>query len=109
VGFTRKKFPNTTVVEFPTWRAAVEAVIRGDILATYRDELEVKKIVLSQPDTALTLQTIALTDTQDSIAVALPWDSSQLLAYVNQFLETGFVDYSVESLLQEYPIIAPAR
>ncbi len=108
VGFTQKKFPNATVVEFPTWAEAVEAVIRGDILATYRDEIEVKKIVLSQPNTALTLQTIAFTDTQDSIAVALPWDSPQLLAYVNQFLETNFVDYSAESLLQEYPTVTAA-
>ncbi len=108
VGFTQKKFPNATVVEFPTWAEAVEAVIRGNILATYRDEIEVKKIVLSQPNTALTLQTIAFTDTQDSIAVALPWDSPQLLAYVNQFLETNFVDYSAESLLQEYPTVTAA-
>ncbi|MEA5597361.1 ABC transporter substrate-binding protein [Rivularia sp. UHCC 0363] len=108
VGFTRKKFPNTTVVEFPTWADAVEAVIRGDILATYRDELEVKKAVLSQPDTALTLQTIALTDTQDAIAIALPWDSSQLLAYVNQFLEMT-ASYSAESLLQEYPMAASTQ
>lgn len=108
VDFTQKKFPNATVVEFPTWAEAVEAVIRGDILATYRDELEVKKVVLSQPDTALTLQTIALTDTQDAIAMALPWDSPHLLAYVNQFLETNFVDYSAESLLQEYPTVTAA-
>jgi polar amino acid transport system substrate-binding protein len=104
VGFTQKKFPNTTVVEFPSWTEAVEAVIRGEILATYRDELEVKKIVLSQPHTALTLQTIALTDTQDTIAIALPWDSQQLLAYVNQYLDMSAVDYTVESLLQEYPM-----
>ncbi len=106
VGFTQKKFPKTTIVEFPTWADAVEAVIRGDILATYRDELEVKKIVLSQPNTALTLQTIALTDTQDAIAMALPWDSPQLLAYVNQFLEMNAVDYSAESLLKAYPILS---
>jgi polar amino acid transport system substrate-binding protein len=104
VGFTQKKFPQATIVEFPTWDDAVKAVIRGDVLATYRDELEVKKIVLSQPNTALTLQTIALSDTQDAIAVALPWDSQQLLAYVNQYLDMTNINYTADSLLQEYPV-----
>jgi len=107
VGFTQKKFPKATIVEFSNWTDAIKAVIRGDILATYRDELEVKKIVLSQPHTALTLQTIALTDTQDSIAIALPWDSQQLLAYVNQYLDISAVGYTAESLLKEYPMVTP--
>jgi ABC-type amino acid transport substrate-binding protein len=104
VGFTRIKFPQAEVVEFPSWSDAIAAVIRGDVLATYRDELEVKKVVLSQPDTALTLQTIALTDTEDSIAIALPWDSQHLLAFVNQYLEISKINYSADSLLQAYPV-----
>lgn len=102
VGFTQKKFPQAEIVEFPTWSAAIDAVIRGDVLATYRDELEVKKIVLSKPDAALQFQTIALTDTEDSIAIALPWDSQHLLAFVNQSLETMQIHHTADSLLQAY-------
>lgn len=102
VGFTRKKFPNAEVVEFPTWSAVVDAVIRGEVLATYRDELEVKKIIVSKPDAALQFQTIALTDTQDALAIALPWDSQHLLAFVNQYLETTQVHQTADSLLKLY-------
>lgn len=102
VGFTHKKFPKAEVVEFPTWAAVVDAVIRGDVLATYRDELEVKKIILNKPDAALQFQTIALTDTQDAIAMALPWDSQHLLAFVNQYLETTQVHHTADSLLKQY-------
>ncbi len=103
VGFTQKRFPKAQVVEFPSWSAAVDAVMQGDVLATYRDELEVKKVVLSKPDVALQLQTIALTDTEDSIAIALPWDSQHLLAFVNQALDMMNINDTADSLLQAYP------
>ncbi|WP_179228655.1 substrate-binding periplasmic protein [Leptolyngbya ohadii] len=102
VGFTQKRFPRVQVVEFPSWSAAIDAVMRGEVLATYRDELEVKKVVFSKPDAALQLQTIALTDTEDSIAIALPWDSQHLLAFVNQVLDQMEIGDTADSLLQEY-------
>ncbi len=102
VGFLKQKFPQATIVEFPTWASIVDAVVRGDILAAYRDELEVKKVVRTKPDAALQLQTIALTDTQDSLAAVLPWDSTHLLAFVDQYLETMATQYTVDLLLDEY-------
>jgi polar amino acid transport system substrate-binding protein len=102
VGFLKQKFPQATIVEFPTWSAIVDAVVQGDILAAYRDELEVKKVVRTKPDAALQLQTIALTDTQDSLAVVLPWNSTHLLAFVDQYLETMAAQYTVDLLLDEY-------
>jgi len=102
VGFTQQKFPKATIVEYASWSAVMDAVIRGDILAAYRDELEVKKIVLGKPDAALQLQTIALTDTQDAIAIALPWDSGQLLAFTEQYLDMMQVHYTADKVLDEY-------
>jgi polar amino acid transport system substrate-binding protein len=102
VGFLKQKFPQATIVEFPTWPDIVNAVIRGEILAAYRDELEVKKVVRTKPDAALHLQTIALTDTKDSLAVVLPWSSTHLLAFIDQYLETLVTQYTVDGLLDEY-------
>jgi len=101
-GFAQQKFPNATVVDYPSWGEVVEAVTSGEILAAYRDELEVKKIVLSRPDAALQFQTVALTDTQDPLSVVLPWDSEHLLAFVNQYLESSGLVYTTDSLLDEY-------
>jgi ABC-type amino acid transport substrate-binding protein len=102
VGFLQQKFPQANIVEYPTWEDAVEAVVRGDILAAYRDELEIKKVVRTRPDVALQLQTIALTDTQDSLAVVLPWSSTHLLAFVDQYLDTLTAQYTVDTVLDEY-------
>ncbi|MBE9157227.1 amino acid ABC transporter substrate-binding protein [Nodosilinea sp. LEGE 06152] len=102
VGFLKQKFPQASIVEYPTWEDIVEAVVQGDILAAYRDELEIKKVVRTRPDVALQLQTIALTDTQDSLAVVLPWSSSHLLAFVDQYLDTLTAQYTVDAVLDEY-------
>lgn len=102
VGFLKQKFPEATIKEYPTWDDVVEAVVNGNIQAAYRDELEVKKIVLKNPDAALRLQTIALTDTQDQIAMAMPWDSQHLQDFVNQYLDTFNLNYTADTVLEEY-------
>lgn len=101
-GFVKQNFPQATVVELDTWTDVVEAVKKGNILAAYRDELEVKKIVLHEPNASLQFQTVALTDTADLIAMVIPWDSSQLQAFVNQYLDTAKLDYTADRLLEIY-------
>jgi polar amino acid transport system substrate-binding protein len=102
VGFLQQKFPKATIEGYPTWEDIVAAVSQGDILAGYRDELEVKKIVLGKPDAALKLQTIALTDTEDPIAMAFPWDSTHFIAFVDQYLDTLKLEYTADLVLEEY-------
>ena len=78
------------------------AVTEGNVLAGYRDELEIKKVALAQPDAALKLQTAVLTDTRDALAMVMPWDSIHLLAFTNQYLEMLAPEYTVDGLLDEY-------
>ncbi|MFP4008430.1 MAG: transporter substrate-binding domain-containing protein [Spirulinaceae cyanobacterium] len=102
VNFTKEKFPEAKAVEYPNWEAAIAAVVSGDVVAAYRDELEVKKVALVKPDVALQLQTVALTDTRDAIAIAVPWSSLQLLAFVNQYFQTADMNYTADTLLEKY-------
>lgn len=102
VGFVKQKFPQATVAEFSTWPEVVKAVTQGDVLAAYRDELEVKKIVRNNPDAALQFQTVALTDTQDPLSVVLPWDSRTLQSFVDQYLEVMHPQDTVDTLLDRY-------
>ena len=101
--FAKEKFPSATIfLTYKTWPEVVEAVTKGDVLAAYRDELEVKKIVLSKPNSALNFQTISITDAEDAIAVVLPWNSNHLLSFVNQYIETTGEHYTTDTLLGKY-------
>lgn len=102
VSFTQQKFPLAEVREYDTWEDSVEAARKGDIIAAYRDELEVKRTILQNPDIALSFQTVILTDTNDRIAMVLPWDSQQLREFVNEYLESNQINYTADSLLEEY-------
>ena len=59
----------------------------GEVLSVYRDELEIKKVLSSIPQSSLTLKPVYFTDLTDPIAIAVKKDNSQLLYWVNIFLE----------------------
>lgn len=96
----RHLLPHARLREYPRWEPElIDALLRGEVVAAYRDELDVKRALATRPDMPLRLRPAILTDTHDPIAVALPWDSTQLLAWVDLYLETETKPMSVEALL----------
>jgi polar amino acid transport system substrate-binding protein len=84
--FARRHFPRATVREFATWEAVVQAVSRGDVMAAYRDEFEIKRVLRANPAAALALRTVTLDDLDDTLAMVVHPADGHLLAFVNQFL-----------------------
>ena len=74
-------------------------MLRGDVAAAYGDELEVRRALMARPEAPLQLRPAILADTRDPIGVALPWDSTQLLAWVDFYLETRTKPLTVDELL----------
>jgi hypothetical protein len=62
----------------------------------------VKRAILQDPSDAINFQTVVLTDTNDSVAMVLPWKSSQLREYVDQYLSSNNIDYTADSLLEKF-------
>ena len=102
VGYTNQKFPKTIVSEQPSWPDVLKAARSGELVAAYRDELEVKRAILQDPSDAINFQTVVLTDTNDSIAMVLPWQSSHLREFVNQYLSSNNIDYTADLLLEKF-------
>lgn len=84
--FARRNFPRATVREFATWEAVVQAVSRGDVMAAYRDEFEIKRVLRADPAAALALRTVTLDDLDDTLAMVVHPADGHWLAFVNQFL-----------------------
>ena len=85
--YAKTNFPQATLKEYKTWDDAVQALINGEVLSVYRDELEIKKVLSSIPQSSITLKPVYLKDLTDPIAIAVGKDNSQLLYWVNFFLE----------------------
>jgi ABC-type amino acid transport substrate-binding protein len=102
VGNTNQKFPKTVVREQPSWSDVLEAARNGEIVAAYRDELEVKRAILQDPSEAINFQTVVLTDTNDFVAIVLPWQSLHLREYVDDYLSANNIDFTADSLLDQF-------
>lgn len=105
VGYAMENFPKAEIVEFKTWRDVVDAVFKGDILAAYRDEMEIKKIARGREDALVRLKTIIITDQEDPIAMAVAWNKTHLLSWLNLYLKTINLELNSEKLLDMYPEI----
>jgi polar amino acid transport system substrate-binding protein len=107
VGEARRLLPNARRQEYPRWQPElVEAVLKGDVAAGFGDELEVLRALAASPDAPLHLRMFILEDARDAIGVALPWDSLQLLAWIDLYLETQAKPLTVEALLARAAEIA---
>ena len=102
VGNTIQKFPKTVVREQQSWPDVLEAARNGEIVAAYRDELEVKRAILQDPSEAINFQTVVLTDTNDFVAMVLPWQSLHLREFVDDYLSANNIDFTADSLLDQF-------
>ncbi|HEX7970593.1 MAG TPA: ABC transporter substrate-binding protein [Stellaceae bacterium] len=90
--------------DYPRWDPdIVDAVLHGEVVAGYGDELEARRALAAGPEAPLQLRAVVLPETRDPIAAALPWDSGQLLSWVDLYLETSTPAMTADDLLSQKP------
>ena len=97
--FAARNFPTATLVKFHDWDAVVAALRKGEVIAAYRDEFEINRLLKMDPRLALTLRTVTFTDTEDSLGIAVAPDSHQLLALTNLYLAQRQEKLTADSVL----------
>jgi polar amino acid transport system substrate-binding protein len=102
VEYAKRLLPRARLREYADWAAMIAAVQRGEVVAAYGDELEVKHALMADPAAPLQLRPAILADTRDPIGIALPWDSVSLLAWVDLYLENAAKPLDVDELLARY-------
>jgi len=85
--FAKRDFPLAQIKEYDNWPAVVAAVQRGEVIAGYGGEFEIKKQIKNEPRAALTLRTVTLKDIEDTWGIAVGVTDPTLLAFVNQVLD----------------------
>lgn len=99
--YAKDNFPEAKIKEYPTWDAAVQALTNGEVLSLYRDELEIKRVLASIPNSSLLFKPVYFTDLTDPIAVAVKTENTQLLYWVNIFLENE-QKMTADEILKKY-------
>jgi polar amino acid transport system substrate-binding protein len=99
VQYARETFPKAEIVEFANWQDAIDAVVADKVMALFRDELEVRSIVVTHPELAIQLRTVVLTDTSDTKGIVASSEKQFLMEYTDLFLETQYKQRNTNQLL----------
>jgi polar amino acid transport system substrate-binding protein len=104
VQYANRLFPKAVILEYPSWDPdVISAVRKGEVMAAYADEIEIKKVIIAKPDVAIELKTVILKDITDPIAMAVPWDSFQLLQWLNGYMEETKITMTTDGILGRFP------
>jgi polar amino acid transport system substrate-binding protein len=98
--FGRRNFPKAQIVPYPTWKEAVKAAKKGEVVAAYRDELKVQGIVRDDPGLALTLRTVTFNDLESSLSMMVGVRDATLLSFVNEVIAQRTEKPTVSSILK---------
>jgi ABC-type amino acid transport substrate-binding protein len=85
--FARENFPAARVHEYGDWPALVEAVRAERIDMAYRDDFEIKKLLVDDPSLTVVARSITLTDKTDTIAIGIRPDAPHLASFADLFLD----------------------
>ena len=106
IGYVKEIFPNAKIMEYNSFEPDIlNAILKGDVFAGFFDELEIKKVLRKMPELSLKLQLVILKEKQDYIAMAVPWDSFNLLYWLNCYLKTIKLNLTADRLLDQYGCI----
>lgn len=80
-------FPHATIKRFAGWNTVIDAIRTGTIDLAYRDDFEIKKLMVDDPSMTVVARSITLTDKVDTIAVGVRLDNPHLAAFVDLYLD----------------------
>ena len=101
--FASHHFPDAQLVAYPDWEALIEAVTRGEVVAAYRDQFEINRVLAQHPSLVLSLRTVVFNDLKDAIAVAVGYNDANLLALVNLYLSQNPQKQRIATRLKSPP------
>lgn len=87
VSFAQRLFPKAKLLEYPTWEEVVQAVLDRKALAAFRDEVEVRSIVLNRPELAFQLKSILVADSDDGKGIAVARENPLLKEVANLYID----------------------
>jgi ABC-type amino acid transport substrate-binding protein len=101
MNFAYINFPGADVKTYNDWDETVDALFRGEVLAVYRDEGEILRILNTKEGASILMKPVIISDKRDPIAMAVSTDAPLLQSWLNVFLD----DY----LLQRQREMTPSR
>ena len=101
--FSRNEFGNAQIIAFPTWEQVSKAVISGEICSGFFDDNQVNILIRQKPELALNLTAFSFKDKADNISIAVNWQKTHLLTWLNSYIESSNIPRNIKELMHAFP------
>lgn len=95
-------FPDSEITSFDQLDELLAAVQEGKVLAVFYDEFELKNALEKNPRLSIYTKLFIIKDRADPIAMAVAPGDSQLLSWLNFYLEIMKKDLQIDDVLGKY-------
>lgn len=102
VEFGRRDYPSVQLIQYPRWEQATQDIVDGTIHAVYFDAIYIMDWAANNTDQMLYVQPKILRNKQDTIAIAVHWEDTQLLSWLNLYLSRVNRDGMLQQLKDYY-------
>jgi polar amino acid transport system substrate-binding protein len=99
VDFATADYPKATIVPFRTWEATIAALKTGQIDVVYRDEFEIRSVLMHDPAMHVLFGAAVMSDRRSFLAAAICDTCVKLEEFVNYFIAQHPRAYSLDELL----------
>lgn len=87
VDFAKKMFPHASIESYDNIAQGIEDTKKAKLLAFLYDEVEIMNWNKLHPEDSLFLKSDFITQSEDTLAIAVHWQDSHLLAWLNLSIE----------------------
>lgn len=87
VDFAKKSFPLATIESYDTIAQGIEDTKKAKLLAFLYDEVEIMNWNKVHPEDSLFLKSDFITQSEDTLAIAVHWQDSHLLSWLNLYIQ----------------------
>lgn len=101
IEFARELFLEAEVIPFKSKEDMIQAVLRGDIMAAFYDEVELKRYVNDHPEALLDVQLITIDDRKDALAIAIPPENIHIQEWLKHYF-TYRTPLDMDQVLNRY-------
>jgi ABC-type amino acid transport substrate-binding protein len=99
VEFAQRNFPDAQIVELQTWEDSVDALVNNRIDVIYRDELEIRRVLKSNPALNVRFGSVAFTDQRSYLSFAVCESCVRLQQFINYQIGDSRVPFTLYGLL----------
>jgi len=102
VGYARRTLPQAQVVPYKDFATMAHDVVRGELYAALMDSARANTWRRANPEHLIQVRTTIDKTRHDPLAIAVGWEDTHLLAWINLYLETIRADGTAERLYQKW-------